>query len=35
MQYVTIPKYDYSKIDDKVKTISLDDYYTILERFPS
>lgn len=35
MQYVTIPRYDSSKIDDKVKTISLDDYYKILRKFPN
>lgn len=35
MQYVTIPRYDSSKIDDTVKTISLDDYYKILRKFPN
>lgn len=35
MQYVTLPKYDSSKINNEVKIISLDDYSKILRRFPS
>lgn len=35
MQCVTLPKYDISQINNKVKIISLDDYSTILKRFPS